>query len=118
MGVGFAQSLIAFDACLKGIGKLEINANRLNEDLHNAQEVLAEPIQTVMRRYNIEKPYEKLKTLTRGQAMTREMMLDFIHGDELNAVPASEKKRLADLTPATYIGNADIQAKNIKDYFK
>lgn len=118
MGVGFAQSLIAFDACLKGIGKLEINANRLNEDLHNAQEVLAEPIQTVMRRYNIEKPYEKLKTLTRGQAMTREMMLDFIHGDELNAVPASEKKRLADLTPATYIGNADIQAKNIKDYLK
>ncbi|OAV00049.1 MULTISPECIES: adenylosuccinate lyase [Moraxella] len=118
MGVGFAQSLIAFDACLKGIGKLEINANRLNEDLHNAQEVLAEPIQTVMRRYNIEKPYEKLKALTRGQAMTREMMLDFIHGDELNAVPASEKERLADLTPATYIGNADIQAKNIKDYLK
>lgn len=118
MGVGFAQSLIAFDACLKGIDKLEINANRLNEDLHNAQEVLAEPIQTVMRRYHIEKPYEKLKTLTRGHAMTREMMLDFIHGDELNAVPESEKKRLADLTPATYIGNADIQAKNIKDYFK
>lgn len=61
MGVGFAQSLIAFDACLKGVGKLELNANRLNEDLDQAQEVLAEPIQTVMRRYNIEKPYEKLK---------------------------------------------------------
>lgn len=60
MGVGFAQSLIAFDACLKGVGKLELNANRLNEDLDQAQEVLAEPIQTVMRRYNIEKPYEKL----------------------------------------------------------
>ncbi len=59
MGVGFAQSLIAFDACLKGVGKLELNANRLNEDLDQAQEVLAEPIQTVMRRYNIEKPYEK-----------------------------------------------------------
>ncbi|MFX5739263.1 adenylosuccinate lyase, partial [Acinetobacter baumannii] len=70
MGVGFAQSLIAFDACLKGIGKLELNANRLNEDLDQAQEVLAEPIQTVMRRYNVEKPYEKLKALTRGQAMT------------------------------------------------
>ncbi|OWX67340.1 adenylosuccinate lyase, partial [Acinetobacter baumannii] len=67
MGVGFAQSLIAFDACLKGIGKLELNANRLNEDLDQAQEVLAEPIQTVMRRYNVEKPYEKLKALTRGQ---------------------------------------------------
>ncbi|MDP7962926.1 adenylosuccinate lyase, partial [Acinetobacter baumannii] len=66
MGVGFAQSLIAFDACLKGIGKLELNANRLNEDLDQAQEVLAEPIQTVMRRYNVEKPYEKLKALTRG----------------------------------------------------
>ncbi|MGM7387251.1 adenylosuccinate lyase, partial [Acinetobacter baumannii] len=64
MGVGFAQSLIAFDACLKGIGKLELNANRLNEDLDQAQEVLAEPIQTVMRRYNVEKPYEKLKALT------------------------------------------------------
>ncbi|MBV6618280.1 adenylosuccinate lyase, partial [Acinetobacter baumannii] len=74
MGVGFAQSLIAFDACLKGIGKLELNANRLNEDLDQAQEVLAEPIQTVMRRYNVEKPYEKLKALTRGQAMTRDMM--------------------------------------------
>ncbi|WP_064192886.1 adenylosuccinate lyase, partial [Acinetobacter baumannii] len=77
MGVGFAQSLIAFDACLKGIGKLELNANRLNEDLDQAQEVLAEPIQTVMRRYNVEKPYEKLKALTRGQAMTRDMMVDF-----------------------------------------
>ncbi|MXI26419.1 adenylosuccinate lyase, partial [Escherichia coli] len=76
MGVGFAQSLIAFDACLKGIGKLELNANRLNEDLDQAQEVLAEPIQTVMRRYNVEKPYEKLKALTRGQAMTRDMMVD------------------------------------------
>ena len=88
MGVGFAQSLIAFDACLKGIGKLELNANRLNEDLDQAQEVLAEPIQTVMRRYNVEKPYEKLKALTRGQAMTREMMVNFVNGDELLQVPA------------------------------
>ena len=75
MGVGFAQSLIAFEACLKGIGKLELNADRILEDLDNAQEVLAEPIQTVMRRYNVEKPYEKLKALTRGQAMTRDMMV-------------------------------------------
>lgn len=118
MGVGFAQSLIAFDACLKGIGKLELNAERLAEDLDNAQEVLAEPIQTVMRRYNVEKPYEKLKALTRGQAMTRQMMVDFVDGDELNAVPADDKARLRDLSPATYIGNADIQAKNIKDYLK
>ncbi|MGR0306049.1 adenylosuccinate lyase [Acinetobacter beijerinckii] len=115
MGVGFAQSLIAFDACLKGIGKLELNANRLNEDLNQAQEVLAEPIQTVMRRYNVEKPYEKLKALTRGQAMTRDMMVDFVNGDELLQVPADERARLAQLTPATYIGNAAEQAKQIND---
>ncbi|WP_420002142.1 adenylosuccinate lyase [Acinetobacter sp. LF10] len=115
MGVGFAQSLIAFDACLKGIGKLELNANRLNEDLDQAQEVLAEPIQTVMRRYNVEKPYEKLKALTRGQAMTREMMVNFVNGDELLQVPADERTRLAELTPATYTGNAAEQAKQIND---
>lgn len=118
MGVGFAQSLIAFDACLKGIGKLELNANRLNEDLALAQEVLAEPIQTVMRRYNVEKPYEKLKALTRGQAMTREMMVNFVNGDELAAVPETERQRLADLTPATYTGNAAQQAKNLKNLLK
>ena len=118
MGVGFAQSLIAFDACLKGIGKLELNANRLNEDLDLAQEVLAEPIQTVMRRYNVEKPYEKLKALTRGQAMTREMMVNFVNGDELAAVPETERQRLADLTPATYTGNAAQQAKNLKNLLK
>ena len=118
MGVGFAHSLIAFDACLKGIGKLELNANRLNEDLELAQEVLAEPIQTVMRRYNIEKPYEKLKALTRGQAMTREMMVNFVNGDELTAVPEAERQRLADLTPATYTGNAAQQAKNLKNLLK
>ena len=118
MGVGFAQSLIAFDACLKGIGKLELNANRLNEDLELAQEVLAEPIQTVMRRYNVEKPYEKLKALTRGQAMTREMMVNFVNSDELAAVPEAERQRLADLTPATYTGNAAQQAKNLKNLLK
>ena len=118
MGVGFAHSLIAFDACLKGIGKLELNANRLNEDLALAQEVLAEPIQTVMRRYNVEKPYEKLKALTRGQAMTREMMVNFVNGDELAAVPEAERQRLADLTPATYTGNAAQQAKNLKNLLK
>ncbi|MCH7314443.1 adenylosuccinate lyase [Acinetobacter sp. ANC 3882] len=115
MGVGFAQSLIAFDACLKGVGKLELNAARLNEDLNQAQEVLAEPIQTVMRRYNVEKPYEKLKALTRGQAMTRDMMVNFVNGDELAQVPADERARLAELTPATYTGNAAEQAKQIND---
>ncbi|WP_374574040.1 adenylosuccinate lyase [Acinetobacter sp.] len=115
MGVGFAQSLIAFEACSKGIGKLELNAARIAEDLDNAQEVLAEPIQTVMRRYNVEKPYEKLKALTRGQAMTRDMMVDFVNGNELAAVPAADRARLAEMTPATYTGNAAEQAKQIKD---
>ena len=115
MGVGFAQSLIAFEACLKGIGKLELNAARILEDLAHAQEVLAEPIQTVMRRYNVEKPYEKLKALTRGQAMTRDMMVSFVNGNELEAVPAADRARLAEMTPATYTGNAADQAKQIKD---
>lgn len=115
MGVGFAQSLIAFEACLKGIGKLELNADRILEDLDNAQEVLAEPIQTVMRRYNVEKPYEKLKALTRGQAMTRDMMVSFVNGKELEAVPAADRARLAEMTPASYTGNAAEQAKQIKD---
>ncbi|MEN8425804.1 adenylosuccinate lyase [Acinetobacter schindleri] len=115
MGVGFAQSLIAFEACLKGVGKLELNAARIDEDLDNAQEVLAEPIQTVMRRYNVEKPYEKLKALTRGQAMTRDMMVSFVNGNELEAVPATDRARLAEMTPATYTGNASEQAKQIKD---
>ena len=115
MGVGFAQSLIAFEACSKGIGKLELNAARILEDLDNAQEVLAEPIQTVMRRYAVEKPYEKLKALTRGQAMTREMMVDFVNGNELSAVPAEDRARLAEMTPATYTGNAAEQAKQVAD---
>ena len=115
MGVGFAQSLIAFEACSKGIGKLELNADRILEDLDNAQEVLAEPIQTVMRRYNVEKPYEKLKALTRGQAMTRDMMVDFVNGNELEVVPAAYRARLAEMTPATYTGNAAEQAKQVAD---
>ena len=113
MGVGLAQSLIAYDACLKGIAKLELNAERINADLESAQEVLAEPIQTVMRRYNVEQPYEKLKKLTRGQAMTRQMMLDFIAGNELIAVPQADRTRLAEMTPATYTGNAAEQAKDL-----
>ena len=116
IGVGLAQSMIAYDACLKGIGKLEVNPERLDSDLDNAQEVLAEPIQTVMRRYRVENPYEKLKALTRGQAMTREKMLEFVSGNELDAVPEADKKRLLELTPATYIGNADEQASAIDEW--
>lgn len=116
IGVGLAQSMIAYDACLKGIGKLEVNPERLDSDLDNAQEVLAEPIQTVMRRYRVENPYEKLKALTRGQAMTREKMLEFVSGNELDAVPEADKQRLLELTPATYIGNADEQALAIDEW--
>ncbi|MBE0445322.1 adenylosuccinate lyase [Psychrobacter sp. FME5] len=116
IGVGLAQSMIAYDACLKGVGKLELNAQRLNDDLDNAQEVLAEPIQTVMRRYRVENPYEKLKALTRGNAMTREAMLTFVESDELSAVSDADKARLREMTPATYTGNAAEQARTIKDW--
>ena len=116
IGVGLAQSMIAYDACLKGVSKLELNAQRLNDDLDNAQEVLAEPIQTVMRRYRVENPYEKLKALTRGNAMTREAMLTFVESDELSAVSDADKARLREMTPATYIGNAAEQASTIKEW--
>ena len=110
LGVGLAHGLIAYEATLKGVGKLEINEQRLADDLDNAWEVLAEPIQTVMRRYRIEKPYEKLKELTRGKAITKETLMAFI--DTL-AIPAEEKVRLRALSPASYIGNAISQAKKI-----
>lgn len=110
MGVGFAYSLIAYKSTLKGLGKLELNTSRLEEDLNNSWEVLAEPIQTVMRRYGIEEPYEKLKALTRGQRITREIFQDFIQGLE---IPDSAKASLLQLEPATYTGNAAEQANAI-----
>jgi len=110
MGVGLGYSLIAYHAVLKGISKLEVNAARLSEDLNNAWEVLAEPIQTVMRRYAIEKPYEKLKEFTRGKAITQSAMVEFIASLDL---PQDVKDELNALTPANYIGNAVAQAKNV-----
>lgn len=110
LGVGFGHSLIAYEATLKGLGKLEINPARLDEDLDHAWEVLAEPIQTVMRRYNIEKPYEKLKALTRGKAMTPEVIKNFV---ETLDIPDAAKAELMTLTPGNYIGNAIEQARNI-----
>ena len=110
LGVGLAHSLIAYQSTLKGISKLQLNAPRLNADLDNAWEVLAEPIQTVMRRYAIEEPYEKLKALTRGKAINAEIMADFIDTLEL---PQSVKDELKKLTPANYIGNAVAQAASI-----
>ena len=111
MGVGAAYSLIAYQSALKGIGKLELNAARLAHDLADSWEVLAEPIQTVMRRYGIEKPYEKLKELTRGQDMTEEVIHEFVSRLDL---PEQARKELLALTPAAYIGNAAAQARAIR----
>lgn len=110
MGVGFGYSFIAYQSTLKGLSKLELNEQRLAEDLNNSWEVLAEPIQTVMRRYAIEEPYEKLKALTRGQTVNAELFASFI---ETLEIPESAKAELRLLTPATYVGNAAEQAKNI-----
>jgi adenylosuccinate lyase len=110
LGVGVAHASIAYQASLKGISKLEVNPQRINEDLDNCWEVLAEPIQTVMRRYGIEKPYEKLKELTRGQGIDRDSLQAFINGLE---IPPEAKAQLLAMTPASYIGNAAQQAGNI-----
>ncbi|SEI71782.1 adenylosuccinate lyase [Allopseudospirillum japonicum] len=103
LGVGLGHSLIAYQASLKGISKLETNAARLHEDLDTSWEVLAEPIQTVMRRYGIEQPYEKLKALTRGKTINQASLAEFI--DTLD-LPAGVKTELKALTPAAYLGNA------------
>ena len=110
LGVGFAHSVIAYEASLKGIGKLELNEQRIAADLDACWEVLAEPIQTVMRRYAIENPYEKLKELTRGKGISPEALLAFIDGLDM---PAAAKEELKELTPARYIGNAVAQAQRV-----
>ncbi|SIT18284.1 adenylosuccinate lyase [Thalassolituus maritimus] len=110
MGVGMGYSMIAYQASLKGISKLQVNDARLAEDLNNAWEVLAEPVQTVMRRYGIEQPYEKLKAFTRGKAITKDAMGEFIASLEL---PQSAKDELNAMTPASYVGNAEAQAKKV-----
>ena len=110
LGVGFGHVLIALDSMKRGIGKLEVNADAINADLDQNWEVLAEPIQTVMRRYGIEKPYEKLKELTRGQRVNQQIMQQFV---ETLDIPDQAKQLLMQMTPANYIGNADEQAENI-----
>jgi adenylosuccinate lyase len=110
MGVGFGYGMIAYASTLKGMSKLEINRARLAEDLNNSWEVLAEPIQTIMRRYNVAEPYEKLKALTRGQTINREVLAAFV---ETLDIPEHAKQTMRDLTPANYIGNAVDQAKAI-----
>ncbi|MEK7815948.1 MAG: adenylosuccinate lyase [Pseudomonadota bacterium] len=112
MGVCLGYALLAYSSCQRGIGKLEVDATRLAQDLDNNWEVLAEAVQTVMRRYGVPEPYEKLKALTRGkQGLTRETLHAFING---LGIPAEAKKRLLTLTPATYTGNAAQQAGTIR----
>jgi len=111
MGVALGYTLLAYESCLKGLNKLEANPQRLAEDLNNSWEVLAEPIQTVMRRYNIENAYDKLKELTRGKGgINKTSLQNFITTLE---IPDAEKQRLMQLTPESYIGKAAELAKRI-----
>ena len=110
LGTAFGHTLVALESLQKGLGKLTVNADRLAADLDASWEVLAEAVQTVMRRYGLPQPYEQLKALTRGQGITRESMRDFIGKLEL---PAEAKQRLLDLTPGGYIGLAEGLAREI-----
>ena len=110
IGVGIAHTLIALQSTLKGLAKLEIDTSTLEADLAANLEVLAEPIQTVMRRYGIEKPYEKLKDLTRGKRIEPEALSEFILG---LSIPQDAKQRLLALTPRDYVGYAEILAKKV-----
>ncbi|NDC10192.1 MAG: adenylosuccinate lyase [Oxalobacteraceae bacterium] len=110
IGVGFGYTLLAYDSCLRGLNKLEANPTRMAEDLDQNWEVLAEPVQTVMRRYGIENPYEQLKELTRGKGISQAALREFIQS---LAIPQDAKDRLLAMTPATYIGLAAQLAKDI-----
>jgi adenylosuccinate lyase len=110
MGIAFGYTLLGYDSCLRGLNKLEINPVKLADDLDNSWEVLAEPIQTVMRRYGYENPYDTLKEYTRGKAISKESLQSLIA--ELK-IPTEAKQYLMDLTPATYIGKATALVNNI-----
>jgi adenylosuccinate lyase len=110
MGVALGYSLLGLDSLLRGLDKLEINEAALADDLDHAWEVLAEPVQTVMRRYNLPNPYERLKELTRGKAITREAIAAFIATLE---IPPAERERLLAMTPGSYTGRAVELAKRI-----
>jgi adenylosuccinate lyase len=110
IGVGFGYALLAYDSCLRGLNKLEVNPQRLAQDLDANWEVLAEPVQTVMRRFGIENPYEQLKELTRGKGITRDALQEFVKG---LAIPQDAKDLLLAMTPANYTGLAAQLAKAI-----
>lgn len=112
MGVALGHTLLAYDSCIKGLNKLDVNPARLSADLEETWEVLAEPIQTVMRRYGVQNPYEQLKALTRGkEGISKEALHQFIRELE---IPQAEKQRLLTMTPQNYIGKAVALARNIK----
>ena len=110
IGTGLAHSLIAYRATMKGVGKLELNAKTIDDDIDSCWEILAEPIQTVMRRYRIEKPYEMLKELTRGKQINQQSVQDFV---QTLTIPEAAKQELLQLTPRKYLGNAAEQARAI-----
>ncbi|MFB3059324.1 MAG: adenylosuccinate lyase, partial [Gammaproteobacteria bacterium] len=110
IGSGFAYSLIALESLQLGISKLEVNREAISQDLNQNWGVLAEPVQTVMRRYGVDQPYEKLKALTRGRAIDAQVIREFVQSLD---IPEHAKQQLTDLTPESYIGNADIQAREI-----
>ena len=111
LGVGLGHCLLAYSSTLRGISKLQLDAAKLAADLDSSWEVLAEPIQTVMRRYGVPEPYEKLKAFTRGQTVNAESMRTFVDGVE--GLPEEARNALRQLTPANYVGNAAAQAKDL-----
>lgn len=110
LGVALGYCMVAWDSCLKGLGKLEINASAIDADIDACWEVLAEPVQTVMRRYGLPQPYEQLKALTRGRGITQDALREFIAQLDL---PAEPKQRLLDMTPRSYIGLAAELARKV-----
>jgi len=104
LGVAFGHCLLGYESCLRGLGRIEVDAQAMAADLASSWEVLAEPVQTVMRRYGVEQPYEKLKELTRGRAVTRETLHRFIRD---LPIPEPARQQLLALTPATYVGLAE-----------
>jgi adenylosuccinate lyase len=110
MGVALGYAALAYQSLMTGLNKLEINKAAIAEDLDASWEVLAEPIQTVMRRFGLPQPYEQLKKFTRGEAMTKELMRGFIAGLD---IPQTEKDRLLAMTPATYTGKASELARRV-----
>jgi adenylosuccinate lyase len=110
VGVAFGYTLLAYDSCVRGLNKLETNHARLAEDLDNTWEVLAEPVQTVMRRYGVENPYEQLKELTRGKGISKDALREFVLG---LTIPQEAKDLLLAMTPANYIGIAAKLAKAV-----